>query len=299
MLNREEEYMNDVLVDIIRLVGAKTKVHDLVESYKSFLRANYPEHVKPYGTRLNNQPEGATAEAVVYAFLEANLDDVQVAEKMDVGGVDFKCKVGDAEFVAEVTCLDAEAVASQSGLQRKPGRAGTFRMITNLLRTKASGKAEQLANHNCPRILVITCQHPGSEVVLGIRGAEYLLTSNTKIAFDIGKDPGKVYLQTELDDSVFFRLENGHVESCRRSISAILLISLSGVSAFVTGILHPDPIYKFPIEYLPTVPFVRLQKWPLENNKIQTEWVTHKPPKQKFLKGKPDRFWYDENLRSV
>ena len=295
----QEEDLNDLLVDIIRLSSAETQMHDLVDSYKRFLRVNYPDHVKPYGTRLNNQPEGATAEAIVYAFLEANLDDVQVAEKMDVGGVDFKCKVGDAEFVAEVTCLDAEAVASQSGLPRIPERVGNFKMITNILRTKTSGKAEQMANHNCPRILVITCQHPGAEVVLGIRGAEYLLTSNTKIAFDIGKDPGKVYLQSDLDDSVFFRWKNWHVKSCRRSISAILLFSISGVSAFVTGILHPDPVYKFPIEYLPSVPFSRLKKWPPENNKLETEWVRHKPAEREIREGNLLRFWYDEALRNI
>lgn len=295
----QEEDLNDLLVDIIRLSSAETQMHDLVDSYKRFLRVNFPDHVKPYGTRLNNQPEGATAEAIVYSFLEANLDDVQVAEKMDVGGVDFKCKVGDAEFVAEVTCLDAEAVASQSGLPTGPSSGGYYRMITDLLRTKASGKAKQMSNHNCPRILVITCQHPGAEVVLGIRGAEYLLTSNTKIASDIGKNPGKVYLRTELDDSVFFRWENGHVESCRRSISAILLFSISSVNALIAGILHPAPIHKFSIEYLPTVPFVRLQKWPLEDNKIQTEWVTHMPLVQESRKGKAEMFWYDEDLRSV
>ena len=299
MLFPEEEYLKEALVEIPSLLAAKTKLHDLVDNYKRFLNVNYPNHAKPYCTRLKNQPESATAEAVVYCFLEANLEDVQVAEKMDVGGVDFKCKERDAEFVAEVTCLEAEAVTSQSGLPAGPSCGGHYSMITDVLRTKASGKAKQMSMYNCPRVLVMACQHAGASPVLGISGAEDLLTSETKIAIGSINSPDGNYLVTDLANSVFFRLENGHVKPCRRSISAILLISLSVVSAFVTGILHPDPIHRFPIEYLPTVPFVRLQKWPLENYKIQTEWITHRPPKQEFRKGKPDRFWYDQNLRSV
>ena len=299
MLFPDEEYLKESWVDIPKLLTAKTKLHDLVDNYKRFLNVNYPNHAKSYYTRLKNQPEGATSEAVVYSFLKANLDDVQVAEKMDVGGVDFKCKVGDAEFVAEVTCLETEAVISQSGLPTGPSYGGHYSMITDVLRTKASGKATQMSRYNCPRVLVMTCQHAGTSAILGIGGAEDLLTSETKIAIGSISNPGGNHLVTDLDNSVFFRWKNDRVESCRRSISAILLFRLSGVSAFITGISHPDPIHKFPIEFLPTVPFVRVKKWPLENNRIKIEWVTHKPPKQDFRRGRPERFWYDVDLRDI
>ena len=299
MLVMKEEYLKEASVDIPKLLTSKTNMHDLVDNYKRFLSVNYPNHVKPYDTRLNHQPEGAIAEAVVYSFLEANRYDVQVAEKIDLGGVDFMCKIGDAEFVTEVTCLEAEAVTSQSGLPTGPSRGGYYRMITDLLRTKASGKAKQMSRYNCPRVLAMTCQHAGAGPVLGIRGAEDLLTSETKIAIGSIYNPVRNHLVTDLDNSVFFRWKNERVESCRRSISAILLFSLSGVSAFITGILHPDPIHKFPIEFLPTVPFVRLKEWPLENNRIEIEWVTHKPSAQEFRRGRSERFWYDVDLRDI
>lgn len=299
MLVLGERLLKESMIDIPKLLTSNTNLHDLVQNYKRFLNVNYSKHVKPYGTRLKNQPEGATAEAVVYSFLEANLDDVQVAEKIDLGGVDFMCKIGGAEFVTEVTCLEAEAVTSQSGLPTGPSRGGYYRMITDLLRTKASGKAKQMSRYNCPRVLAMTCQHAGAGPVLGIRGAEDLLTSETKIAIGSIYNPVRNHLVTDLDNSVFFRWKNERVESCRRSISAILLFSLSGVSAFITGILHPDPIHKFPIDFLPTVPFVRLKEWPLENNRIEIEWVTHKPPAQEFRRGRSERFWYDADLRDI
>ncbi len=44
----------------------------------------------------------------------------------------------------------------------------------------------------------------------------------------------------------------------------------------IIGLLHPDPVHKFPIKFLPLIPFVRLKKWPPQNNRIGIEWVTHK-----------------------
>ena len=35
------------------------------------------------------------------------------------------------------------------------------------------------------------------------------------------------------------------------------------------------PVHKFPTQFLPSIPFVGLKKWPPENNRIETEWVTH------------------------
>ncbi len=299
MLVLGERLLKEAMIDIPKLLTSNTNLDDLVDNYKRFLNVNYPKHVKSYSIRLKNQPESATAEAVVFSFLDANLDDVQVAEKIDLGGVDFKCKIGGAEFVTEVTCLEAEAVTSQSGLSEGHRRAGPYRMITNLLRTKASSKAKQMSEYNCPRILVMTCQHSGASLLLGIKGAQDLLTSETKIALASVNSPNRDYLVTELDNSVFFRWENEHVESCRNSISAILLFSVSGVSAFITGILHPDPVHKFPIEFLPFVPFVRQKKWPPENNKIEIEWVCHRPTQGRIREGKPLRFWYDEVLRNI
>lgn len=151
-----------------------------------------------------------------------------------------------------------------------------------MLRTKVSSKAAQLSGNNIPRILIITSEHIGADFLLGPHAAEILLTSDTKIKVPIGKQIRNVGLTTDLKDSVFFRFKNGSLESCRRSISAILLISIFDDKSLIVGILHPDPQYVFPIKLLPSVPFIRMKRWIPENNNIETEWVISKPKAEKF-----------------
>ena len=106
-----------------------------------------------------------------------------------------------------------------------------------------------------------------------------------------------------MDDSVFFREENGKLKSCRSSISAILLFSISDISVSVVGTLHPDPVYNFPIELLPSVPFVRLKKGTVENDRFSIEWGTHKhvntntTTEQVLDEPRPKLFYYDDKFR--
>ena len=284
------------LDDIIKLFASRTKVKNLVENYKHFLNVNHSEYIKPFHNRLQNKPESARAEAVVFSFLREIYTDVQLEEDLAKGGVDFRCKTDGTEFVVEVTCLDSESVTRASGLPDETPETGSGRyysMITPLLRKKASDKAYQMSEYDCPRILVITSEHPHASSVLDTRAASDLLTGETKIA--ISNTPrAKLDLATELEDSVFFRLKNGKLESCRQSISAILLCSISGASAFVVGLLHPDPACKFSPQLLSSVPFVGLKEWPPENSRIWTEWHN-----QETRGLRRYRFWYDERIRNT
>lgn len=253
---------------------------EIIESYKLFLEVKYPNHFKNYCRRLKDQPEGAKAEAVTFSIFRSKFDLVQVAEDLSKGGADFFCKTNDVEIVSEVTCLEAEAVAAQSGWKNEipeDGSAGFFGMITKMLRTKASGKASQLSGHSCPRILVITCEHIASDILLGTHGAETLLTSDTMIETLINKPIEKSSIVTDLNNSVFFRYKNGKFESCRQSISGILLFSIYTDRTLGVGILHPDPQYKLKTNLFPSIPFLRMMEWPPKNNRIETEWVIHKP----------------------
>jgi hypothetical protein len=273
---------------------------DVIESYKTFLEVKYPANYERYCDRLKSDPESAKAEAVTFSFLRSNFGDVKVAEDISTGGADFFCKSNEFEFIAEVTCLEAESVATQSGLKNEvpqDGSAGWFSMITHKLRTKASTKTRQLSGHDFPRILVITCEHFNSDVLLGPMGAESLLTSDTKIAVPIDKPIDKAGLITELKDSVFFKSRNGELESCRRSISAILLFSILADKSLIVGILHPDPNYEFPIRILPSVPFLKMKKWPPENNLIETEWIINEPKAKEFYHQKVE--FKDEELRRL
>jgi len=277
-----------------------SSTNEVIKSYKLFLEVKYPTHFQSYCRRLKSHLESAKAEAVTFSILRSIFDDVQVAEDISTGGADFLCKSNGAEFISEVTCLEAESVAAQSGWKNEVpenGSAGSFGMITQMLRTKASSKAAQLSGYSFPRILVITCEHVAADVLLGSHGAETLLTSDTKIEVPIGKPIENLDLVTDLKNSVFFRYKNGSLESCRRSMSAILLLSIFADKTLVVGILHPDPEYKFPIRLLPSVPFLRMKEWPPKNNRIEIEWIINKPKAKEFYHRKVEL--KDKELRSI
>jgi len=163
------------------------------------------------------------------------------------------------------------------------------------LRTKASRKAGQLSGYAFPRILIITCEHIAADVLLGPHGGETFLTSDTQIEVPINKPIENINIVTDLRNSVFFRYKNGLIESCRKSISAILLLSIFADKALVVGILHPDPEYAFPIKLLPSVAFLRIKEWPFRNSIIETEWVIFRPGAKEFYHRKVE--FKDDELR--
>jgi hypothetical protein len=274
-----------------------------VESYKDFLSVKYPSHYRLFCNRLNSKPESARAEAVTFSLLWSQFGDVTIAEDVVTGGADFLCVTESGKIIVEVTCVEGEAVAAQSRWPNgvaEDGSGGSFGMITHMLRTKASEKASQLSDYEMPRVLAITCEHIGADVLLGPLGAEMFLTSETKIAVPIATgEPidDKIHLTTDLQDSVFFRFENGVVEPCRRSISAILLVSIFADKCLAVGILHPQPQHVFPIRLLPSVPFLRMKKWPPENHSIETEWVIHNPTPTTFYH--QEVTFRDKELRGI
>lgn len=258
---------------------------EIIDSYKIFLEVKYPNHFKNYCARLTAQPEGARAEAFMFSFLRQFLPEVKVAEDVSSGGVDFFCSADKTEFILEVTCLELNTVTSQSGLSNEKiidGETIFFSMITHTLRSKVSRKVPQVSTQTVSRVLAITTEHIFGNALIGQHGAEFLLTSDTKISIPINNPITQTGLTTDLKDSVFFRINNGVFEVCRRSISAILLVQLLADKLAMVGLLHPDPIYPFPIKLLPTVPFLRLKRWPPEINKIQTEWVIYSPSTATF-----------------
>jgi hypothetical protein len=276
---------------------------ETIDSYKTFLSVKYPSHYTLFCNRLDSKPESARAEAVTFSLLRSQFEDVNIAEDVGTGGADFLCVSESNKIIVEVTCAESEAVAAQSGWPNgvpEDGSGGSFGLITHMLRTKASKKAPQLSGYEMPRVLAITCEHIAADVLLGPLGAEMFLTSDTKITVPIttGKPiDEKIHLTTDLKDSVFFKFRNGIVEPCRQSISAIFLISIFADKLYVVGILHPHPQHSFPISLLPSVPFLRMRKWPPKNYGIETEWVIHSP--------KPSAFYHrevtfkDKELRSI
>ena len=193
-----------------------TSTSEIIESYKTFLQVKYKSHYGRFCNLLRDNPEGGKAQAVLFSLMRSTVHEVRVAEDISSGGVDFLCSLDDAAFMFEVTCLKAEAVATQSGWENtisESATAGSFAMITHMLRTKASFKAPQVSGYPMPRVLAITCEHIGADFLIGPNGAETLLTSDTKIAVPMGEPIGETRSTTELKDSVFFKFKNGTFES--------------------------------------------------------------------------------------
>jgi len=275
-------------------------IAEIVESYKIYLEVKYPAHHKNFVTRYEEHPESARAEAALFSVLRSLCETVKIAEDISTGGADFLCQVEDSEFLVEVTSLGTVSVAKQSGMAHEvppSGTSGSFGMITHMLRTKASSKAAQLSDAPIPRVLAIATEHQGGNALLGPIAAEFLLTSDSMIKVPITNSVNDIGLVTDLKDSVFFRFKNGGVESCRRSISAILLVNITYDRCFSVGILHPDPVHSFPIKLMPTVPFVRLKKWPPKDNEVGTEWIVEHPKSAEFLYH-PIKI-RDEELRTI
>lgn len=295
-----EKNLKTFLVGILK--ATQTEMEDLVHNYKRFLSEKYPTHLKRY---CNRKPDSARAEAVTFHFFKNYSEDVQLKEDPAKGGVDFQCKTDTAKFMAEVTCLDAESVACKSGLKNEsPLKRSSewYSGITGKLFGTAKKKASQISGYDCPRILVIACEHSQADMLLGTSDAADLLTGEQKIAVvPFSNSTANLDSVPDLKNSVFFRFnkEIGKLESRRRSISAILLFSTFGANVFVVGILHPDPVHKFPIKFLPSIPFVRLKKWPPKNGTLEIEWVSYKTSDYVIHEPEPYNFWYDEELRRI
>ena len=268
------------------------RASDLVSDYIDFLKSKDPKRINSFQSLLSTQKASAISEAVAFHYFRYYVDIVQVEEVVNKGGVDFRCQTGDTNFVVEVTHLDVEAVENRSGLPNDPTQdnaVGCFSSITKKLYDTADKKAHQMSGYECPGILVIACTHNLADLLFSTSDAENLLVGDTKISVPIPKylltdatkehtpieDPRQnLSSRTDLENAIFFRW-NDEWEACNRSISAVLLFHISGANAFVLGILHPEPVHKFPIQFLPSVPFVRLKKWPPEDGLMFTEWIKY------------------------
>ena len=232
-------------------------VSNLVDEFKHFLDVNHPEHSNAFSQR---HPEAARAEAVAYSFFKRHGYDIQVEETPNEGGVDFRAQAESTDFVVEVTSILRETYTEHSGMSERiiSGRSYSVNPygVPHLIRSEVSSKARQMSRYNCPRILMIACEHPEYQYFLNKQnalGPEALLTSPPKISIPSTKNV------TGLEDSLFFRFQNDRIVFCRESISAVLLFYISKYHAQTTCLLHPAPVYKFSVDLLPSVPFVEVE----------------------------------------
>ena len=261
-------------------------VYDLLDEYRNFLDANQPEHSNSFRQRCNHEPEAAQAEAVVFSFLQWHGYNIRVEETGSEGGVDFRVQTESTDFVVEVTSILRDTFTEHSGspenITSGKGYSVDLYRVPHLIRSEASSKADQMSGYDCPRILVIACEHPEYADFLYDKeafGPAMLLTSPPKIEIPSGNNV------TDLADSLFLRFENGRIVFCRRSISAVLLFYIhTRIRSEIVGLLHPKPAYNFSIEFLPSVPFVEVLVPGIENYSagdsynIEARWIPDNLP---------------------
>ena len=256
---------------------------NLLDEYKHFLDADHPEHSNSFDQRCNIQPEAARAEAVVFSFFKWNGYNIHVEETGSEGGVDFRVQTESTDFVVEVTSILKETYTEHSGISARivsgKGYSVDPYRVPHLIRSEVSSKTKQMSGYDCPRILVITCEHWEYEEILLDKeafGAKMFLTSPPKI-----ETPGGNSI-TDLADSLFFKFQDNkdhRVIFCRESISAVLLFYISKFYTATAGLLHPKPAYSFSIELLPSVPFVEVLAPGIENYSagdsynIEARWI--------------------------
>ncbi|HEV2178102.1 MAG TPA: hypothetical protein VGW33_13025 [Terriglobia bacterium] len=252
---------------------------EVVGSYAAFLHERYPGHYPLFQRRRTANPEAASAEARMFSWLRSDGLSPEVAEHPGRGGMDFRCRPPHLpEFMLEVTSLEDEAVAGQSSWR---DTGGFFGLITPKLRSTVSGKVDQLKDYSMPRVLAITSSHLGARALFDHLGAQALLISGLTYSMPLGQ-AGPVTWVTDLKNSVFFKPgEKGAIVACRRSVSALLLVSMWSNPIEIVGLLHPDPVHHLDIRTFPGLPFVRMRQWPVVGRIISTEW-TGADPKQVY-----------------
>ena len=260
--------------------GMKT-VYDLLDEYKDFLDGT--NRFESFKRLCCAEPEAARSEAVTYSFFKWHGYDIQVEETPNEGGVDFRIQAESTDFVVEVTSILRETYTEHSGMPERiiSGRGYSVDpyRIPHLIRSEVSSKARQMSGYDCPRILVITCEHPEYADFLDEKeafGPAVLLTSPPKIEIPGGNNV------TDLADSLFFRFQNDRIVFCRESISAVLLFYISKYYVQTTCLLHPQPVYNFLVDFLPSVPFVEVLISGTEDY-TETRWIPDNLPDGVFI----------------
>jgi len=255
---------------------------DVLESYRALLKKTYPGQSKWFESRLTRDGHrpGCEAEAIVFcSILVPNHLNPEPLMDTQSGGPDFRCDpAGKQSFVVDVTLW---STPPKRTLQQVPGTAievGSLAMPTSKIFRSATGKAAQMANQGCPGVLVICSTDEWDHRYCSAGALEQAIFSDPKITIPLGSTEGSdCYLSSDLEKAPFFGLERAsdgapHLDPKRKTVSAILLVDMSGNAAKVIGALHPDPNYPFDTGNLSQVPFLHVDPWPPKSAALSGCW---------------------------
>lgn len=260
-------------------------IRQLIDSYKDYLKAYYPEHYNRFLFRESNGNcisgfEGSTlSEAVVFSILKNHGYTVEILEDISEGGADFRCSNGTINFVVEATHITIPAVERQSGVPHLPqnGQVFSFAFITRKIISVAKKKAKQLAKYDSPRLLFICSLANQAYFLFDEFAAEDAMCGpiNRLIALTNNCLFDNQLIENQNDECLFIKLNRGmnKIDIERVSISAVILCAISNKDSSLIGMLHPAPIKEFSINPFMSIPFIKIKKWPSSKNSIETEWV--------------------------
>lgn len=241
----------------------------LVEAHKQWLERASPVLAKQWEDRLTSEPEAATAEAMIHVILAKQVDDVRPYEHESMGGPDFCCRSGSAEFLVECTVIKIDTATDHTGLPPFPKPGATRYTSLNLqILGKIKKKAGQVGPRALPLVLAVaTLHYQAGRAVFRRLFVEWMLSG-----------PPSASSPPELGDSVFFKRTSraDAPAPARRNVSAILLLSLGEVDRPQRGLIHPRACRSFDPDWLPQTGFCRL-KSPREGAEIHVEWVSGSP----------------------
>lgn len=257
-------------------------IEDVLTGYRGYLeRKRGRQGLRRFELLYESNPEAGASEALVFNWLSSTDRRPELYEDPGTGGADFICRPDSRNhFIVEVTCLGSEALTKSSGFSATPGQLSFPRAPTKMLRQRVSDKADQMSGHGMPQVLAVVSLHNGAPVLLNPEEASTFFVSDFNLTIPIGDGAGESYHSTDLKNSLFFRFDPNDpskVVPCRQSVSAVLLIPVSGDRISITGVLHPEPTHPLPVELIPRVPFLRLNEWPIKNGELYLGWVVGSP----------------------
>ena len=249
----------------------------IVNSFADYLSKRHPRNHRQFLSRLKDNPEAAQAEAVTFSLLTTLNLSPTVNETVNSGGLDFKCTPSTGEsFLVEVTSLNAAQAARRTRLPNTAEPTGSSYLLDNRkLWDVVDSKMAQMADSHCAHILVIVSFHIRAGAVFRTLPTQYLLTGQPKLVTNLGEHPSQ---RTDLADSIFLRpTEAGKIETYRRRLSAVVLVTVAEGQCSATGLVHPDPEIPLRLDGFQDIPFVRLRRWPIVDGRIETEWTVPQP----------------------
>jgi hypothetical protein len=229
----------------------ETSVSDICVSYKKLLAQRHADYLIKFISRVNQYPDGARLEAVVYSIMRSFGLRVQIEEDPRSGGADFICHANSGSFVLEVTTIHTSAMERKTELeQNQTGVLGGFYRPYPTLYKKLLDKAKQVSKYSLPRVVGVGTFHNEAKTLLRpVMADEYLGV------FTVDE-------KSKLIPNI-----------CLKDISAFLLIGVAQGDFIIVGFLNPVPSVLFDTRYLPDTQFRQLTKTGLNAGTGQGQWV--------------------------